>query len=78
MSIHYTNHLFVRSHGKNPRGNGRWIFAEVLPNGQPDEQNAIAVPHTMTLTKAKKWYENHLDSIGVDISHDSFDVAVLP
>lgn len=75
LTIHFDNRYFENSHGKTPKGRGRWIFAEILHNGQTDDANMIEAPCTMTLGEAKKWLKSHLADQGVT---GDFDVAVLP
>ena len=72
LTLYFDTRDFQRSHGKAPRGHGRWAFAERLPNGTGPEYFA---PHSMTLTEAKRWFKDHLLSLGVS---GEFDIIVCP
>ena len=72
VKLTFETNKFVASHGREPKGRGRWIFAEKKGSGTGDE---IEVPSTMTYQEAKKWVKKKLTDEGVS---GSFTVMVLP
>ena len=72
LNLIYCTRDYIRSHGKAPKGYGRWAFAERFCNGEGDP---IFAPRSMTLTEAKKWFRAHLQEQGVT---GEFDIVVCP
>jgi hypothetical protein len=54
LQIEFSTSSYEFSHGRKPRGFGRWAFTA---EGCSTE---IFAPYSMTLTDAKKWFKQHL------------------
>lgn len=52
MTIDIGTNEYLRSHGQQPKGRGKWAFAVYFPHHCRD---VVFVPQMMTLTDAKDW-----------------------
>lgn len=75
LNLDFSTREYVNSHGRAPKGRGRWAFAEILCSGKLDIDRAIFVPDTMTLSEAKRWVRLFLAA--QEVTGD-FTLAILP
>jgi hypothetical protein len=67
LRIMFNTSEFQRSHGRAPRGRGRWAFSMLRrPDPLADE---IHFSPTMTITEARKWIVARLRAMGVEGEH---------
>jgi hypothetical protein len=67
LRIMFDTSEFELSHGRAPRGHGRWAFSMLRrPDPLADE---IHFSPTMTITEARKWIVARLRAMGVEGEH---------
>lgn len=74
LKIEFDTTGYEASHGHKPTGRGGWAFSE---KRNPDvmTSDVIWAPNGLTLTEAKRWLKQKLQSEGVE---GFFVVHVLP
>ncbi len=64
MTIRFETGEYIRSHGKEPRGRGCWMFYYFSQQTKRDQ--FVVPPGQMTLGEAKKWARTNILNAGIN------------
>ena len=78
MKLIIDNSAFVRSHGKQPSGEGYWAF-EIHDNSNCKTVKVVFCPGLHTLTDAKRWLKTWVaENMAAELATGYLSASVAP